>query len=147
MTDLLIYPLQLKLCNAPTPEYNWFDVYMLTSQRVMMIQKKIIDHHGRVENVKLFNVDPTPFIKEAKQKEEDAIKAAKDVEKAKQLARENGDDVEETKEDPAAAAQGASDEPAEPDYVSYEEPFMTIYDIFGEYGKETKAEIEDAPEC
>ena len=23
--------LQLKLCNAPTPEYNWFDIYMLTS--------------------------------------------------------------------------------------------------------------------
>ena len=36
-----------------------------------MIQKKIIDHHGRVENVKLFNVDPTPVIQEAKQKEEE----------------------------------------------------------------------------
>ena len=50
------------MCNAPTPEFNWFEVYMLTSQRVMMIQKKIVDHHGRVENVKLFNNDPTPFI-------------------------------------------------------------------------------------
>ena len=49
----------------------------------MMIQKKIVDHHGRVENVKLFNVDPTPFIKEAKQREEDRIKAEKEAEKAK----------------------------------------------------------------
>ena len=24
---------------------------------------------------------------------------------------------------------------------------MTIFEIFGEYGKETKAEIEEAPEC
>ena len=49
----------------------------------MMIQKKIVDHHGRVENVKLFNCDPTPFIKEAKQREEDRIKAEKEAEKAK----------------------------------------------------------------
>ena len=27
----------LKLCAAPTPEYNWFDFYMLTSQSVMMV--------------------------------------------------------------------------------------------------------------
>ena len=113
----------------------------------MMIQKKIIDHHGRVENVKLFNVDPTHFIQEAKQKEEDRIKAEKEAAKAKQLAMDNGDEIEEKKEDPAAAAQAASDEPAEPDYVSYDEKAMTIFEIFGEYGKETKAEIEDAPEC
>ena len=24
---------------------------------------------------------------------------------------------------------------------------MTIFEIFGEYGKETKAEVEEAPEC
>ena len=112
-----------------------------------MIQKKIIDHHGRVENVKLFNVDPTPFIQEAKQKEEDRIKAEKEAAKAKQLAMDNGEDIEEKKEDPAAAAQAASDEPTEPDYVSYDEKAMTIFEIFGEYGKETKAEIDDAPEC
>ena len=34
---MIMFRLQLKLCNAPTPEYNWFDIYMLTSQRVMMI--------------------------------------------------------------------------------------------------------------
>ena len=71
------------MCNAPTPEYNWFDVFMLTSQRVMMIQKKIVDHHGRVENVKLFDKDPTQFIQAAKQREEDRIKAEKEAEKAR----------------------------------------------------------------
>ena len=49
----------------------------------MMIQKKIVDHHGRVENVKLFDVDPTGYIKAAKQREEDRIKAEKEAEKAK----------------------------------------------------------------
>ena len=112
-----------------------------------MIQKKIVDHHGRVENVKLFSVDPTPFIQEAKQKEEDRIKAEKEEEKKKQLAKENGEEIEEVKEDPAAAAQVADEEPAEPDYVSYDQPSMRIFDIFGEYGKETKAEVDEEPEC
>ena len=119
---------------------------MLTSQRVMMIQKKIVDHHGRIENVKVFNKDPTPFIKEAKQREEDRIKAAKDAEKAKQLARENGEEIEESKEE-AAAAAAVPDEPSEPEYCSYDEPAMTIFEIFNEYGKETKAEVEEAEEC
>ena len=40
-------------------DYNWYDVYMLTSQRVMMLHKKIIEYHGRIENVKVFDKDPT----------------------------------------------------------------------------------------
>ena len=120
---------------------------MLTSQRVMMIQKKIVDHHGRIENVKVFNKDPTPFIKEAKEREEARIKAEKDAEKARQLALENGEEIEEKKEEAAAAAQVASDEPTEPEYVSYDEAAMTIFEIFNEYGKETKAEVEDSEEC
>ena len=139
----------MKLCNAPTPEYNWFDIYMLTSQRVMMIQKKIVDHHGRIENVKLFNCDPTHFLREAKQKEEDHIKAEKEIEKKNQLARDNGEEVEESKEEGAtkAAAQVADDEPTEPEYVSYDNPSMTIFEIFDDYGKETKAEVDEEPLC
>ena len=54
--------MQLRLCNAPVPAYNFFEVYMLTSQRVMMIHKKIVEYHGRIEQVKVFNKDPTHFI-------------------------------------------------------------------------------------
>ena len=43
-------------------DYNFFDVYMLTSQRVMMLHKKIIEYHGRIDNVKVFDKDPTQFI-------------------------------------------------------------------------------------
>ena len=70
---------QLKLVNSPTPEINTFDVFMLTSQKVFMVKKKIVDHHGRVENVKLFNCDPTPFRVEAKRKEEERAKAIKEA--------------------------------------------------------------------
>ena len=63
--------------------YNWYDVYMLTSQRVMMLHKKIVEYHGRIENVKVFNKDPTMFIEAAKEKEEARIKALKEAEKAR----------------------------------------------------------------
>ena len=64
----------------------------------MMIHKKIIDHHGRIENVKLFDKDPTGFIREAKEREEARIKAEKEAERAKQQAEENGEEPEETKD-------------------------------------------------
>ena len=108
----------------------------------MMVQKKIVDHHGRVENVKLFDKDPTVYIKMAKEREEDKIKKEKEAEKAKQLAMANGEEIEETKDDPAAAQQEAEEDRG-PDYVQYEKQGMTIYEIFGLYGKETKAECED----
>ena len=34
----------------------------------------------------------------------------------------------------------------EPDYVQYEDDVATLYDIFGTYGRETKAEVEEDPE-
>ena len=70
----------------------------------MMLHKKIVEYHGRIENVKVFNKDPTQFILEAKEKEEARIKALKEAEKARQLAAENNEEIEETKE-PAAAPE------------------------------------------
>lgn len=40
-----------------------------------MINSRIVDHHGRIENIKLFNVDPTPYIALAKEKEIQRVKA------------------------------------------------------------------------
>ena len=62
-----------------------------------MVQKQIINHHGRIENVKLFNVDPTNFIKEAKLREEERIKAEKEAAKKRQEAIDNGEEIEEAK--------------------------------------------------
>ena len=107
----------------------------------MMVQKKIIDHHGRIENIKLFNCDPTHMIKMAKDREEERVKKEKEAEKAKALALANGEEIEEIKEDPAAAAEEVEDRG--PGYVQYENPSMTIFEIFGEYGKETKAECDE----
>ena len=52
----------------------------------MMLHKKIVEWHGRIENVRVFNKDPTMFIKEAREKEEQRIKALKEAEKARALA-------------------------------------------------------------
>ena len=112
----------------------------------MMIHKKIIETHGRIEDVKLFDKDPTSFIKEAKEREAARLQAIKDAEKAKQEAEENGEEVEESKE--AAAAQiPPEEENKEPEYLEFSDPSMTIYDIFKEYGKPTKAEADEAEEC
>jgi hypothetical protein len=39
---------------APSP-FNWFEVVMLANQRVFMIKQKIIEHHGRVQDVRLYD--------------------------------------------------------------------------------------------
>ena len=95
----------------------------------MQVHKQIIDHHGRIENVKLFNVDPTNFIKEAKQREQQRILDEKEAEKKRQLARENGEEIEETKESAQAAAEEEKED-AEPEYVQYEDPKTTLFEIF-----------------
>ena len=141
-----VFCLQLRLCDAPTPQYNWFDVYMLTSQRVRMIKKQVVDHHGRIENIKIFNVDPTPFMKEAKQKQDDRIKAEKEAKRARLEAEENGEEVEETKQ-AAVPVEEVEEEKKEPDYVEYTEEGMTIYDIFGNYGLETKGMVDEDEAC
>ena len=90
---------------------------MLTSHRVMMIKQKIIDYHGRVENIRLYDKEPPEAPKE--QKKDSSTKD--DEEK---------DDEEENKEPPP------------PLYKTYDDPSMTIYDIFKEYGFENKKEID-----
>ena len=59
----------MKLAAAPTPQYNFFDLYLLTSYKVMILKREIADHHGRIENIKLFDIDPQHIWKEEKEKE------------------------------------------------------------------------------
>ena len=111
-----------------------------------MIHQNIVQHHGRVENIKLFNLDPTPFIKEAKLKAEAKVKAQQEAARLKQQAQANGEEVEEVKV--AAAAPAAEEQKApELEYKEYTNPGATIYDIFGVYGVENKSEIEANPGC
>jgi hypothetical protein len=39
--------------------YNSFRVVMRSNQSVMDIKNRIIDYHGRIENVSLYNYDPS----------------------------------------------------------------------------------------
>ncbi len=112
----------------------------------MMIHKQIIDHHGRVENVKLFDKDPTIFIKEAKEREEARIKAEKEAEKAKLIAEENGEELpEETKEPAKEGEEGVEEEEEEkePDYTEFTDNTMTIFEIFEEYGLDSKRLVDE----
>ena len=53
---------------------------------------------------------------------------------------------EESKE-PVAAAAAAEEEEKEPDYIEYTDPSMTIYEIFQNYGLETRDMVDADPEC
>ena len=52
--------IELVLCDAPTQKYNSFRVVMRTDDRILELKKRIIDFHGRVENVHIYNRDPYP---------------------------------------------------------------------------------------
>ena len=69
-----------------------------------MIHRNIVEHHGRVQNVKLFDKDPTNFINAAKEREEQRVRLMKELEKAKKMAEENGEEIEESKEVASALA-------------------------------------------
>ena len=52
--------LTLILCDSPTPKFNEFKVVLRSSDRVLELKKVIADRHGRVDNVRFYNVDPYP---------------------------------------------------------------------------------------
>ena len=51
-------------------EHNNFQVLMYANQRVMMLKQKIIEHHGRVSDICLYDAEPS-------KEDLEAIKAAK----------------------------------------------------------------------
>ena len=52
--------LWLKLCDPPTPLYNNFRTIMRSNQSLLDVKSRIIDFHGRIENINLYNTDPYP---------------------------------------------------------------------------------------
>ena len=68
----------------------------------------------------------------------------KECEKAKKLAFEVAEELEDSKEYQAALAalNAIPEESKEPEYKTYDDPSTTIFEIFGEYGKESKIEID-----
>ena len=117
---------------------------MLTSQRVMMIHKKIVEYHGRIDAVKVFDTDPTPFIEEAAEKEKARLKAELEAKREAERLREAGEEPEESKEPPAAAVKEEEEDQA-PKYTLYADPSMTIYEIFKSYGHPTRNEVDEDP--
>lgn len=52
--------LWLKLCDPPTQQYNTFRTIMRSNQSLTDVKKRIVDFHGRIENINLYNTDPYP---------------------------------------------------------------------------------------
>ena len=50
----------LKLCDPPNPTYNHFRTIMRSNQSLTDVKKRIVDYHGRIENICLYNTDPYP---------------------------------------------------------------------------------------
>eukprot|EP00350_Pseudokeronopsis_sp_OXSARD2_P008297 CAMPEP_0170557048 /NCGR_PEP_ID=MMETSP0211-20121228/19160_1 /TAXON_ID=311385 /ORGANISM="Pseudokeronopsis sp., Strain OXSARD2" /LENGTH=50 /DNA_ID=CAMNT_0010867741 /DNA_START=142 /DNA_END=294 /DNA_ORIENTATION=+ len=46
----------MKLCDAPT-EYNFFETKMRTNQNIMELKQKIVEAHGRVDNIRIYDKD------------------------------------------------------------------------------------------
>ena len=91
-----------------------------------MVKQKIIDHHGRVDNIQLYDKDPTVF-----KKEEEAAERAREKEKEGEAEEAEAEAVQEEKL---------------PQYKTFDNSSTTLYEIFGQYGVEMKKELEDDTE-
>jgi hypothetical protein len=54
---------EFRLCNAILPDYNKFIAVMRSDERVLELKKRIIDFHGRVEDIALYDLDPVEIDK------------------------------------------------------------------------------------
>lgn len=52
--------IELRLCDPPTIEHNKHLVVMRTSDRILELKKRIIEYHGRIDNIAIYNKDPIP---------------------------------------------------------------------------------------
>ena len=107
----------------------------------MAIKNRIIDRHGRIENIKLFDKDPTPYnkaLEEARRKEAERLKKAA-LDAAKFADDPNGQAAQdEAKKNEETEEVKIDEEP----FVEYEDEFLRIYDIFKKYGVESKSQLE-----
>ena len=108
----------------------------------MILKREIADHHGRIENIKLFDIDPQHIWKEEKEKElADAL--AKKEKQQSAAAADNDEDQDEEKKEEKDTKQ-VEDEGSK--YTTYDDDNMTLYDIFKEYGTTEKKECDKNPD-
>jgi len=52
--------LELHLCDPPTEKYNKFRVCMKTDDRILEVKDRVVNYHGCIENLNVYNKDPYP---------------------------------------------------------------------------------------
>lgn len=106
----------------------------------MMVKRAIMEYHGRVENIRLFNTDPAVFWRE--ERERDRAEALKRKEMAKKAAAAAAAGEEMHPEDIIEDDKPAAAKKESEGYITYDDPNMTLYQIFGEYGVAKKSDWE-----
>ena len=127
---------ELRLCDAPNPNFNKFRVIMRSDERVLELKKHIIDYHGRVENVHLYNKDPYPVRdpKKIEQRHKKRVPPFRLLSKLKELtAEKEAKDAENEKKRKKQEEEGyESEEVVEANpYAVKEDP--TRFDILKSY--------------
>lgn len=51
---------ELRLCDPPTHQFNHFYVVMRSSDRILELKKRIVEYHGKISDIKIYNKDPIP---------------------------------------------------------------------------------------
>lgn len=162
---------ELKLCDPPTPLYNTFKVVMRSDDRVLELKKRIIDFHGCVDNIHIFNKDPYPPRKKKdnyrmqpmprvppfrelpnlkmlmKEKEEMERKKKREAEREKDSEEEQKNKYDGLKEDPHKYdIIDKFDYPQDTygeNIVEYDNKEISLYEVFQNYG--TAARPKDNP--
>ena len=52
--------IELRLCDPPTQKHNKHLVIMRSSDRILELKKRIVEYHGRIDNISVYNKDPIP---------------------------------------------------------------------------------------
>ena len=52
--------LELRLCDPPFNKINSFKQVFRSDSKILDVKQRVIDFHGRVENIMIYNSDPYP---------------------------------------------------------------------------------------
>ena len=51
--------IELRLCDPPS-NFNHFYVVMRSNDRILEVKKRIVEYHGKISDIQIYNRDPIP---------------------------------------------------------------------------------------
>ena len=150
--------IRLKLCDISTPELNlgnYFHTEIMTNSRVWKIKERILKHHGNIDDIQLYDKDPSHFRRRQAMKEKIALEKGgivSEQEEEGMWAEEDHFNIDKKdllpKEKDVVFNEGllrqrqARDQELERlRFKTYDTDSMTVYEIFGTHGVENRKEL------